>query len=154
MFQQTDRVGSFERDDQDVDQIVKTDARILVVDDDTALVHLLRESLEAEGYRVCVGYDGQMAIQLAHKEKPDLIVLDVSMPMLNGIKVFQFLRESADTRPIPVIFLSGELSKDIYPVIESSQRVAHVKKPMDLESLQSLIRQFLQNYPVVPLDSV
>jgi two-component system cell cycle response regulator len=125
-----------------------TDARILVVDDDPALVHLLRGSLEDEGYRVCVGYDGQMAVQLARQQLPDLIVLDVTMPMLNGLKVFQYLRELPETRRIPVIFLSGELSKDVYPIIEASPRVAHVKKPMDLEQLQSLIRQFLEKYPV------
>ena len=130
---------------------MKMDARILVVDDDAALVHLLRGSLESEGYRVCVGYDGQMAVQLARKEKPDLIVLDVAMPMLNGLKAFQYLRELQDTRAIPIIFLSGELTKDIYPLIEASPRVAHIKKPMDLEHLQSLIRQFIEQYPVDPL---
>jgi len=123
-------------------------AHILVVDDDLALVHLLRESLLSSGYTVSTGYDGQMALQLARKEKPALIVLDVAMPMLNGLKAFQYLREAPETRMIPVIFLSGELTKDVYPVIESAGRVAHVKKPMDLEQLHSLIKQFLQQYPV------
>lgn len=123
-------------------------ARILVVDDDVALVHLLRESLESMNYRVSVGYDGQMALQQARRDHPDLIVLDVAMPVLNGLRVFQYLRESTDTRAIPVIFLSGELTKDVYPMIEASSRVAHLKKPMDLEQLQSLIRQFLDKYPV------
>ena len=122
--------------------------RILVVDDDMALVHLLRESLQSSGYKVCVGYDGQQALQQARKEKPHLIVLDVAMPMLNGIKTFEYLRQATETRQIPVIFLSGELTKDVYPLIETASRVAHVKKPMDLEHLHSLIKQFLAEYPV------
>lgn len=121
---------------------------ILVVDDDAALVNLLKESLQDRGYRVSVGFDGQMAVQLARQGRPDLIVLDVAMPMLNGIKAFQYIRDGQETRRIPVIFLSGELTKDIYPVIETYPRVAHVKKPMDLENLQSLIGEFLNKYPV------
>jgi CheY-like chemotaxis protein len=127
---------------------MNTGPRILVVDDDVALVHLLREALEGSGYQVCVGYDGQMALQMARKKKPQLIVLDVAMPVLNGLKVFQYLRESSETQNIPVIFLSGELTKDVYPMIEAASRVAHIKKPMDLEHLESLIRQFLDKYPV------
>jgi CheY-like chemotaxis protein len=71
------------------------------------------------------------------------------MPMIHGLKAFQFLRESPETRSIPVIFVSGELSRDVYPVIESAPRVAHVKKPVDFENLNSLVKQFLKQYPVI-----
>lgn len=121
---------------------------ILVVDDDPAIVNLLKESFTLEGYNVLCGFDGQMAVQMARKQHPDVIILDVSMPMTNGLKAFQFLRSNEDTRMIPVIFVSGELSKDIYPVVESGSRVAHLKKPMDLEHLNSMVRQFIQQFPV------
>ena len=121
---------------------------ILVVDDDPSIVNLLKESFTLEGYKVLCGFDGQMAIQMARKQRPDLIVLDVSMPMTNGLKAFQFLRSNEDTRMIPVIFVSGELSKDIYPIVEAGSRVAHIKKPMDLEHLNSMARQFIQQFPV------
>jgi len=121
---------------------------ILVVDDDPAVVNLLREDLQMEGYGVLCGYDGQMAVQMARREQPDLILLDVSMPMINGIKAFEFLRQSDHTRLIPVIFVSGELSRDVYPVIETAPRAAHIKKPIDFESLNSLVRHFLDQYPV------
>src|SRR5579872_1085753 len=101
---------------------------ILVVDDDPSIVNLLKESFILEGYKVSCGFDGQMAIQMARKQHPDLIILDVSMPMTNGLKAFEFLRSNEDTRLIPVIFVSGELSKDIYPIVESGSRVAHLKK--------------------------
>jgi len=123
-------------------------ALILVVDDDPAVVNLLREDLQMEGYKVICGYDGQMALQLARREQPDLILLDVTMPMINGIKAFEYLRQSQETRQIPVIFVSGELSRDVYPVIETAPRAAHIKKPIDFESLNSLVRHFLNQYPV------
>ncbi len=122
---------------------------VLVVDDDTSIVNLLRESLTLEGYNVTCGFDGQMAVQLARKQIPDLIILDVSMPMTNGLKAFEYLRAAEETRMIPVIFLSGELSKNVFPTVEGGARVAHLKKPMDLDHLNSLVRQFIQQYPVV-----
>jgi two-component system alkaline phosphatase synthesis response regulator PhoP len=121
---------------------------ILIVDDDPSIVNLLKESFTLEGFKVHCGFDGQMAIQMARKQQPDIILLDVSMPMTNGLKAFQFLRSHQETSMIPVIFLSGELSKDIYPIVENGSRVAHLKKPMDLEHLNSMVRQFIQKFPV------
>jgi CheY-like chemotaxis protein len=122
--------------------------RVLVVDDDPSIVNLIKEDLESLGFQVSCGYDGQMAIQLAHQEHPDLIILDVNMPMTNGLRAFEYLRRSPATQAIPIIFVSGELSKDVYPVVATAQRVAHLKKPMDLEHLNSMVRQFIRQYPV------
>jgi CheY-like chemotaxis protein len=134
--------------DYDVDSAPAVTPSVLVVDDDASLVNLLKEDLTGEGYIVHCGYDGQMAIQLARRELPDLIILDVTMPMTNGLKAFEYLRANEDTRQIPIIFCSGELSKDVYPIIASAPRVAHLKKPMDLDHLNSMVRSFIQQYPV------
>ena len=130
------------------DHPVAPSATILVVDDDPSIVHLIKEDLEAAGYKVSCGYDGQMAVQMANQLRPDLIILDVNMPMTSGLNAFKFLREAKETCSIPVIFVSGELSKDIFPVIAKAPRVAHLKKPMDLEHLNSMVRQFLSQYPI------
>ncbi len=121
-------------------------ATILVIDDDMPLVKMIKTSLEGEGYNVLTGFDGQMAVNLALTRKPHLIIMDVNMPMTNGLKALEFLRKTPATAHIPVIFLSGEKSGSIYPVIESSQRVAFIKKPLDIEHLLSLVRQYLQQY--------
>lgn len=120
---------------------------ILVVDDDPSIVHLLKENLEQEGYRVLEGYDGQAALQLAQKMKPNLIILDVNMPMINGLRALEFLRGREDTKHIPILFLSGETSSKLAPTLESAPRVAHVKKPIDLEDLNSIVVQLLEKYP-------
>ena len=122
-------------------------ATILVVDDDPSIVHLLKEDFTEEGYRVLEGYDGQAALQLAKSAKPNLIVLDVNMPLINGLKALEFLRERADTKNIPILFLTGETSARLEPALASAPRVAHVKKPIDLDDLNSIVRQLLEKYP-------
>src|SRR2546425_13349181 len=107
----------------------------LVIDDDPSIVHLLRENLEQEGYRIVEGYDGQMALQLAKTAKPQLIILDFNMPLLNGLKALEYLRALAETKNIPILFLSGEASAQVAPALKSWARVAHVKKPIDLDDL-------------------
>jgi CheY-like chemotaxis protein len=129
-------------------EIQQNGGLILVADDDPSMVHLLEEDLTLEGHKVVRAYDGHMALRLAQQQAFDLIILDVNMPIANGLKVFQFLRASAKTKKIPVIFVTGELTKNVYPVIAQDQRVAHLKKPLDLESFNSLVKLFLDRYPV------
>jgi len=122
--------------------------RIVVADDDPAIVNLLRENLNELGYEVFCAYDGQMALRHARLSQPDLIIMDVNMPMTSGLKAFQYLRSTQETAKIPVIFITGELSRDVYPSIENASRVAHVKKPFDLDSFNSLVQQFIAQFPV------
>jgi CheY-like chemotaxis protein len=121
---------------------------ILVIDDDPSIVHLLKEDLVAEGYTVLEGYDGQMALQMARQSRPDLIVMDVNMPLINGLKALEFLRGLEATRNIPILFLTGEASGTVAPQLSAAPRVAHLKKPIDLEHLNSMVRQFIKQYPV------
>ncbi len=109
---------------------------------------LLKENLELEGYQVIPGFDGGMAIDFAVAKRPDLIILDINMPVTNGFDTLTYLRKTPETQAIPVIFMTGIQSKTLYPVIDRHQRVAYLKKPLDLEHLNSLIRQFLSQYPV------
>jgi len=119
---------------------------ILIIDDDPEIVRLLKIGMEEDGYSTVAGYDGQMALNLARTRKPDLIIMDVQMPMTSGLKALEFIRKTPETKDIPVIFLSGARSDMVYPAITSAQRVAFVKKPLDLEHISSLVRQFLSQY--------
>ena len=125
-------------------------ATILVIDDDEQVVNFLKENFELEGYRVIIGFDGGMAIDLAQERQPDLIIMDVNMPMTSGFDALTHLRQTPATRLIPVIFITGLESKTLYPVIDKHQRVAYMKKPIDLEHLNSLVQQFLADYPAPP----
>jgi len=120
---------------------------LLVVDDDPSLVNLMTSNFEELGYRVISGYDGQAAIALARTHKPQMIILDVNMPMTNGLKAMEALRENLTTKDIPIILLTGETSERVFPQVQGAERVTHLKKPIDLEELNSLVQDILQQSP-------
>ncbi|HEY3346389.1 MAG TPA: winged helix-turn-helix domain-containing protein [Nitrospirota bacterium] len=88
--------------------------QVLVVDDERDLVELLDYNLKNEGYSVLCAYDGMEALRLAQSNLPDIIVLDVMLPGMQGLDVLKSLRKKPDTQAIPVILLtakSGEIDK-------------------------------------------
>jgi two-component system, OmpR family, alkaline phosphatase synthesis response regulator PhoP len=82
--------------------------KILVVDDEIYIVHILDFSLGMEGYEVVTALDGEQALEKVKSEKPDLIVLDIMMPKLDGYEVCKNIKSSATTQHIPVILLSAK----------------------------------------------
>src|SRR5262249_10192955 len=80
---------------------------VLVVEDEAALVTLLRYNLEREGFRVAAAADGEEALLLAREEKPDLVLLDWMLPLLSGIEVCRQMRRMAETRSVPIIMLTA-----------------------------------------------
>jgi two-component system alkaline phosphatase synthesis response regulator PhoP len=122
-------------------------SHILVVDDDPFIVQVLQEDLKDIGYTVHCAYDGQAALQSVQQYRPNLIILDVSMPIVNGLEVLEDLRAQPDTRNIPVILVSGEPPKDIFPAIAGQSRIAYLTKPFDFESLNALVQLNLDQYP-------
>jgi two-component system alkaline phosphatase synthesis response regulator PhoP len=82
--------------------------KILVVDDEIYIVHILDFSLGMEGYEVITALDGEQALEKVKTEKPDLIVLDIMMPKLDGYEVCKSIKSSAETQHIPVILLSAK----------------------------------------------
>ncbi len=82
--------------------------RILVVDDEIYIVHILDFSLGMEGYEVITALDGEQALEKARAEKPDLIVLDIMMPKLDGYETCKMLKAEEGTKDIPVILLSAK----------------------------------------------
>ena len=82
--------------------------KILVVDDEIYIVHILDFSLGMEGYEVLTALDGEQALERARAELPDLIVLDIMMPKLDGYETCKMLKADERTRNIPVILLSAK----------------------------------------------
>jgi len=80
---------------------------VLVAEDESALITLLRYNLEREGYRVLEAQDGEEALLLAAEEKPDLVLLDWMLPQLSGIEVCRRLRGRQETRNVPIIMLTA-----------------------------------------------
>ena len=82
--------------------------KILVVDDEIYIVHILDFSLGMEGYEVVTALDGEQALEKARSEKPDLIVLDIMMPKLDGYETCKRLKADPETKGMPVILLSAK----------------------------------------------
>lgn len=81
--------------------------RILIVEDDPAIQELLGEILQDEGYDTVVAADGRTGVELARNERPDLILMDIMLPVMDGVSAIQTLKSDPDTRPIPIIAMSA-----------------------------------------------
>lgn len=117
--------------------------RILVADDEPEVVDLVRMVLELEGYTVLEAADGQQALLRTQVEQPDLVLLDVRMPKMNGLTVLEHLSQIPATAAIPVIMLSVVTT---YPEIRTAlQRgaVAYLTKPFELREMSRLVARVL-----------
>ena len=85
----------------------ETKANVLVVDDDLTLRDMYQIRLEAEGYKVIVAGDGEEALEVIQKKKPDIILLDIMMPKMNGYDVLEKLKQNPETNSIPVLILTA-----------------------------------------------
>ncbi len=125
--------------------------KILIVDDERDIVKALMIRLQGAGYEVVTAFDGAQGVFMAHKEKPDLIILDIRMPAGNGFSVAQRLKRSINTFTIPVIFLTGSPEKNAEEKAMALGARFYVKKPYDPEELLDAIRRALEEEPEPPL---
>ena len=117
--------------------------RILVVEDEVELVKALQIRLEASGYEVLAAYDGMEGLEKAKKENPDLIILDIMMPKMDGYATLSKLKEAGETKDIPVIMLTAKAQSD--DVARSMQLGAadYIAKPFSHMSLLEKIGKTL-----------
>jgi two-component system, OmpR family, alkaline phosphatase synthesis response regulator PhoP len=115
--------------------------KILVVDDEKKIVGIVKAYLEREGYQVITAYDGQTAVELARREMPDLLILDLMLPLLSGWDVCRELRR--DTA-IPIIMLSAR--DDVSDKIVGLELGAddYISKPFDPKEMVSRVRAVLR----------
>jgi CheY-like chemotaxis protein len=111
--------------------------RVLLIDDDAAIRRLCSVSLRAHGIEVIEAEDGTQGLELVRRKRPDLVLLDVSMPGLDGFEVGQLVRRHRRTRHIPLMFLSGEPEND--ERARELGAIACLAKPFDPVALSSLI---------------
>lgn len=118
-------------------------SRILIVDDDEELVKILSFNLNIEGYTVSTAFDGMSAVMRAHKDKPDLILLDIIMPGGDGFNVMEKLNISTKTCTIPVIMLSGIPKDELGEKALEAGVQNYFTKPFDMEELMNHIKGLL-----------
>jgi DNA-binding response OmpR family regulator len=118
--------------------------RVLVVDDDRNIVQLVRMYLEKDGYQVAVAYDGEEALDLARSFKPDLVVLDVMLPNVDGHEVCKRLRWDSD---VPIIMLTARTTEGDKLVGLDLGADDYVTKPFSPRELLARIRAVLRRAP-------
>jgi two-component system, sensor histidine kinase and response regulator len=121
-----------------------TAPRILVVDDQMINVQLLRRKLERHNLTVIAAYSGQDALDAVNAEKPDLILLDVMMPEMDGIEVCRRLQARDDTRTIPVIFITARNTKEGKIEGLAVGAVDYITKPIDLDETLARVQTQLR----------
>lgn len=121
-------------------------SKILVVDDEQSIMKIIAFNLEKEGYNVVCAEDGEMAIQMFEKEKPDLILLDIMMPKIDGYGVCKRIRDKSD---IPIIMLTAradEVDKVLGLEIGADD---YVTKPFSNRELMARVKANLRRKPVL-----
>jgi DNA-binding response OmpR family regulator len=116
--------------------------RILIVDDENDFIELLQYKLAGQGYELIVANDGVHALSQARTQKPNLILLDILLPDLDGLSVCEILRRQPATKKIPIIFMSA-LSGDITRRTATMQADDFFTKPLDLNRLAKRIVELL-----------
>ena len=119
--------------------------RILVVDDDPMMHQILKATIQAEGYEFLLSPNGKGALAIAIAEKPDLIILDVNMPDMNGMEVCRAIKSEPAAKKIPVIMLTGE-AREIVSRVEGLDLGAedYLFKPISPRVLVARIKSLLK----------
>lgn len=125
--------------------VVGQKKRILVVDDERHIVRLVQVNLERHGYEVLAAYDGVECLDKAKAEKPDLIVLDIMMPRMDGFQALQHLKSDTETSHIPIIMLTARAQDR--DVLQGYQYGAdlYLTKPFNPLELISLIKRVFES---------
>ncbi|OGR56263.1 MAG: hypothetical protein A3I11_03880 [Elusimicrobia bacterium RIFCSPLOWO2_02_FULL_39_32] len=117
-------------------------AKVMVVDDENDVVELIKFMLEKDGHQVVTASNGQEALDKVEATMPELIILDIMMPEMDGYTVNTRLQEKDETRTIPVIILTAKgQMKDLFEL--GSNVVAFMEKPFDPRGLRDKIREIL-----------
>jgi CheY-like chemotaxis protein len=124
--------------------------KILLVDDDPDFVESTKTVLESRPYEVVVAYQGEVAIKMAKEEKPDLILLDVIMPVKDGFSAAEQLKKDPELRKIPVVMLTSYSSRRAGTSIPVSKGLTletedYVEKPIAPDELLKVVAQYIKS---------
>ena len=117
--------------------------KILLVDDEPDLVLLMEARLRANGYDVLSAQDGQTALEVAKREKPDLIILDLMLPKMDGYKVCGLLKKDSRYAKIPIVMFTARAQEEDRKLGEEVGANAYLTKPFEPDTLLGKIRELI-----------
>jgi len=116
---------------------------ILIVDDEKDLVSMVKMRLEAAGYDTIEAYDGQEALTKAQNKNPDLIILDLMLPKMDGYKVCRMLKFDSRYKSIPIILFTARAQDSDKDLGKEVGADAYIAKPFDSEALLAKVKELL-----------
>ena len=117
--------------------------KILIVDDEVDLVETVRFPLEMEGFNVLVSYNGEDALNKARKESPDLIILDLMLPKLDGYKVCRLLKFDEKYKHIPILMLTAKTQEKDKILGMETGADEYITKPFEMDYLMEKVKTYL-----------
>lgn len=124
--------------------------KILLVEDDPMVVRMYQKKLDKEGFRVTVAFNGQEGLEALKKEKPDLILLDIMMPKMNGIEMLKKVKADPAAKNIPVVILTnlGDRPEDVQKAKDLGAEDYWVKANISLKEVVEKIKKILDKKPL------
>jgi CheY-like chemotaxis protein len=117
---------------------------ILIVDDQPINVKLLHVVLRKNGYTTLEAIDGKQGVEMARAQRPDLILMDKNMPVMDGLEATQVLKEDNTTKDIPIICISSSAMKGDREIILESGCDEYISKPVDIYKVLEIVAQYIQ----------
>ena len=117
--------------------------RILVIDDEPNLLEVIRIRLEANDYEVLTAQDPLAGLEIAKEERPDLIIMDVIMPKVNGLRLLRILKREDETKDIPVIVLSVKWHENNHKAGMDAGADYYLTKPYEPKELLDTVKKAL-----------
>ena len=118
--------------------------KILIVDDEQDIVETLKFMLEAEGYECFCAYDGETGLSLAKEIMPDLMILDVMMPKINGYKISRLLKYDTKYKEIPIIMVTARSQKEDKLIGQETGVNEYITKPFELDEIIEKVKVYLE----------
>lgn len=118
--------------------------KVLIVDDEQDIVESLQFVLEAAGFECYCAYNGEDGLNLAREVLPDLIILDVMMPKINGFKICRLLKYDSKYKNIPILMVTARSQEEDKLIGEETGVDEYITKPFDLEEIVKKVEGYLK----------
>ena len=117
--------------------------RILIIEDNEKNLKFIRSLLNSQGYETIEARDGKEGVRLAKEQKPDLVLMDIQMPVMDGVIATKILNEDPETKDIPVIALTSYAMKGDRERFLSEGFVEYIAKPIKVDEFLEVVRRYL-----------
>jgi two-component system cell cycle response regulator DivK len=117
---------------------------VLIVEDNDKNMKLARDVLQAKGYQTLEAVSGEDGVKLARDKKPDLVLMDIQLPGINGIEAFRQIRGNAATKSIPVVALTASVTPTDRSAINAAGFDAFLSKPINLKEFLDTVKRLIE----------